>query len=346
MAKLARWTRTLRGLLTASRNGVGRRGELLASVLLCACLAACGLGGGGGVTPIRTPFNKGVYHYSASRWDAAIAEFRLAVDEDEDDYRARFNLAMALEAKARAMEGAAAGDGQRIEELKAEAEREYNALANRRPENARVAVNLAALEYESGREAEAKARLRRVIEDHPDAVPVLTALGAHYFREVEEAASHSEAQEKLGEAFVLLERAVDEAPANVAANMLLGEIHVQRREPELAREAFRRALERDPSDIGTLLALARLESGQGEHAEAVIWAQRVVYVDPNHVDAHLALSTAFEAMEDSWSALFHLWQARQLDHGLEVRRQPEEYRTQLIHLLEQVSEGERNAGGE
>ena len=347
MANVRRRTCIPQSLLTVSRTG-SVRGKMLASVLLCQCLAACGLGGGG-VTPIRTPFNKGVYHYSAGRWDAAVAEFRLAMEEDEDDYRSRFNLAMALEAKARAVTRSAVAsvaDGQQIAALKAEAESEYTVLTRQRPESVRVAVNLAALEYESGREATAKKRLQRAIEAHPGAASPLTALGAHHFREMEEAASHSEAQEKLSKALALLERAVDQAPANVAANMLLGEIQARRREPELAREAFRRALERDPSDIGTLLALARLESGQGEHAEAVIWAQRAVYVDPNHVDAHLVLATAFEAMEDSWNALFHFRQARELDHGPEVRRKPDEYRTQLIHLLEQVSKGERDARGE
>lgn len=52
------------------------------------------------VTPIRTHFNKGVYEYSAGDYDAAISEFRLAIEEDPGDRRARFNLAEALEAKA------------------------------------------------------------------------------------------------------------------------------------------------------------------------------------------------------------------------------------------------------
>ena len=54
-------------------------------------------GGAGGVTPIRTAFNKGVYQHSQGNHEAAIAEYREALEEDETDHRARFNLAMALE---------------------------------------------------------------------------------------------------------------------------------------------------------------------------------------------------------------------------------------------------------
>ena len=308
------------------------------TVSLGLVLLGCGFGGGG-VTPIRTPFNKGVYHYAAGRWDAAIAEFRLALEDDGEDFRSQFNLAMALEAKAG--EAMRSGEAEESERFAAEAEREYRVVIARRPQNVRAAVNLAACEYESGRKQEARSRLRAVIAAHPDAVTAQTALAAHLLREAGQASSLSEAQQKLGEAQQLLEQAVGEDAADITANMLLGDLYARRRQPQRAREAYRRALQRDASDIGTLLALARLESAQGEHADAVIWAQRVVYVDPNHVDAHLALATSFEAMEEFWRALVHVQEARELDHGPVARRSSEEYRARVIHLLERVREGER-----
>ena len=45
-------------------------------------LAACGHRG---VTPIRSHFNKGVYHYSKGHHDAAVSEYRLALEEDAGD---------------------------------------------------------------------------------------------------------------------------------------------------------------------------------------------------------------------------------------------------------------------
>src|SRR5688572_11037701 len=119
----------------------------LAFGLSAIVLPGCGFGGNG-VTPIRTPFNKGVYHYSRGRFDEAIAEFRLALDEDASDHRARFNLAAALEAKARGL--AERGDRAAAEPLVAEAEAQYRRILEARPVDLRASVNLAAREFERG----------------------------------------------------------------------------------------------------------------------------------------------------------------------------------------------------
>ena len=57
-----------------------------------------------GVTPIQTHFNKGVYQYARGDHEAAIGEFRMALEEDAGDRQARFNLAEALESRASALE--------------------------------------------------------------------------------------------------------------------------------------------------------------------------------------------------------------------------------------------------
>ena len=75
-------------------------------------------------------------------------------------------------------------------------------------------------------------------------------------------------------------RAVDEDPAHVPANMILGDVLARRHalgqgSEELlaeARAAYDRALARDPSDLATLLARARLELSVGEDG-AARWAQ-------------------------------------------------------------------------
>ncbi|NJL26640.1 MAG: hypothetical protein HC897_01570, partial [Thermoanaerobaculia bacterium] len=92
---------------------------LLATLLLCACVHR-------GVTPIRSHFNKAVYLYSRGELEAAISEYRLALDEEPDDYRASFNLAEAQEALADRLERGS--NAEAAEALRAQAEARYRAL--------------------------------------------------------------------------------------------------------------------------------------------------------------------------------------------------------------------------
>src|SRR5262249_10897197 len=112
---------------------------LLAGLLLAAC------GSGPGITPIRTAFNRGVYHHSRGQLDAAIDQYRAALDEDPGDHHARFNLAAALDEQGRAQR--AAGHADAGAATLAAAEREYRRILAADPTAVRASVNLAALEY-------------------------------------------------------------------------------------------------------------------------------------------------------------------------------------------------------
>ena len=118
-----------------------------AGILCLAALFATACGHRG-VTPIRSHFNQGVYHYSKGAYDAAISEYRLALEEDAGDWRARFNLAEALEARATRLE--LGGEPEEAEALRREAEEHYVRILADDPGNLRASVNLAARERQRG----------------------------------------------------------------------------------------------------------------------------------------------------------------------------------------------------
>ena len=300
----------------------------------------------GGVTPIRTAFNRGVAQQSRGDLDAAIAEYRLALDEEPEDYRARFNLAVALEARASELERS--GEAASLREA---AEAAYRAVLDARPENARAIVNLAAMEYERGARETALARLRGLIDERPDLALPRVALAARLLQRSSEAKESDEhGAELVHEARELLEAAVDREPASIEAGMLLGETHARlaraaappERDGHLARarKAYRRVLKRRPDDLATLVAFGRLEAELGSPEEAIPWYRRVLLVDPDHRGAHRALADLLDAEGELESATRHLWRARELEGSALAPERREEYRRRLLDLYRRLAEQE------
>ncbi len=304
---------------------------LAVSLLAAACFKR-------GVTPIRTHFNQGVYHYSHGDFEIAISEYRLALEEDPADRRARFNLAEALEARATRLESddrsAAA------EDLRREAEEHYRALLAADPDHLRASVNLAAREFHGGDPAAGEARLRAAIERHPRAALPRVALAAHRFSTDEPTA--------LREAVTLLESAVERDRMNVDANVLLGHAYAAlARDGDAAgdlagraREAYDRALDHEPGDVGALMGAARLEHRAGDAVRAESFARRALYVLPDLLEAHLLLADLLEARSDLEEATAHLWRARQLEDPRHPHRSREDYRRRLLDLYERLAERE------
>ncbi len=290
-----------------------------------AALAGCNRG----ITPIRTAFNKGVYHYSKGNYDEAIAEYREAIETDAGDHRARFNLAVTLEIKA----DRAGSRGQRDESsrLRAEAEQEYRNLLEQKPDDLRASINLAAAEYEQGLRDEAKARLIAVADRYPNVALPKTALAAHLLREAQAVEPSEQRIRLLEEARHQLERGLGHDPTNVAALMLHGDVLAALGNPIDARRSYHKAVKREPSDLGSLVALGRLELKQGNWAEASAWLQRALYIDPDHFEAHVLMAEAREEAGDLEGGVRHLWEARRLDDGANSHASPD-YRERLASL--------------
>lgn len=301
-------------------------------------LVACA---GGGMTPIRSHFNKGAYLYSHGDFEAAISEYQLALEEEPADHRARFNLAASREALADRLERG--GRAEAAEALRQQAEDLYRELLAARPDDLRAAVNLAAREIAKGDRGAGEERLRRAVEQHPRAALPRTALAAHALRQA------GEDPAALQQAVELLEAALAIDPANADANMLLGNACglLARHEPnggtflKRARQAYHKVLEGDSYDFATLLALARLELAAGDAAAAEPWLRRALYVDPNHLEGHLEMSRALESLGDLESATLHLWRARELEDPLAPRLAPGEYAERLLELYRRLAEREQ-----
>ena len=267
----------------------------VALLLLTALAGACETNRG--ITPVRTAFNRGAYHFSHRRYDAAIHEYRRAIETNPDDMRARFNLGVALETKAQQT------NGKERQRLRGRAERVYRAMLERAPEHLRGNINLAALEYESGQRDAALARLRRMLEAHPNRAMPRTALAAHLMR-----------QEQFEEARKSLETARQLEPASARVNTLLGELHARRGALASSAAAYRRALKTDPADLAALLALAQVQTRRDQPDKALAALRRVLLIDPDHWTAHLRTARLLEDRGDLAAAAHHLQRARELDH--------------------------------
>jgi tetratricopeptide (TPR) repeat protein len=285
------------------------RSERAAIVLVaCAMLAACF--GGGGITPIETSFNKGVYQLSKDNYAEAEREFRDALAENPEDYRARFNLALTLELRAGQAERQGQADEARA--MRDRAEEQYRLILEKRPDDLRAGVNLAAMEYERGQRDEATGRLRRLAEIHPQSPLPRTALAAHLVREAP-VADVAGRQSRLEEARELLTEALRHDEVSLEANMLLGNVLADLGMPDDARAAYDRALARDPSDVATLAARGRLEYDAGNPEQASVWYYRVLNVLPDHYEAHYFLWKIHRSENALVAALRHLQDAERLD---------------------------------
>ncbi len=320
--------------------------------------AGCGFGGGG-VSPVRTSFNKGVYHYSRGNLDEAIAEYRLALEENEGDRHARFNLAVALEAKARRHRQEE--DSETAEKLERQAENEYRALVEENPEFLRAIVNLAACEYDLGQRDAAAARLAAAIERFDGAALPHVALATQEFRTLRGEASLGTASRAAFESLLKrIDAGLDRDPASIQGNMLRGDVHAElaRRarssfartsalgmdaetHVSAARASYEKALLREPSDIATLLALGRLEKEERSWAVAATFFERVSFIDPDHFEARLSLSEVLTRMGDLEGATYNLWRARALDRPRNPRLSPQEYGRRLVSLYEKLANAEK-----
>ncbi len=294
-----------------------------------------------GVTPIRAHFNQGVYHYSHGDYQMAIGEYRLALEEDAGDHRARFNLAEALESQATRLERE--GQAEPAETLRREAEEHYRTLLAADPDHLRANVNLAARELDRGDQAASEARLRATTLRHPRSTLPRVALAAHRLRQGDPA--------NLRDAAALLEEAVARDRTHPDANVLLGHAYAALSRdaaapegPDLvarARQAYDRALDRVPGDVGALMGLARLEHRAGQDDRAESLARRALYILPDLLEAHLMLAELLEARGELEEATAHLWRARQLEgDARKPHLAPEAYRQRLLDLYRRLARQE------
>lgn len=171
-----------------------------------------------------------------------------------------------------------------------------DAAASRRQERARRLLNQGAKLLEEGKATEAISPLRRAHQLEEESVPILINLGGAYVMAGRhaEAVPHLEAardaepdnamiwinlgaaylgnpviagSEQQMQAITAFERALELDPAAPNVHYNLGLIFVDRKEADLARAAFRQAIQVNPFDRDARNWLRRLEGGKDEPGE-------------------------------------------------------------------------------
>jgi tetratricopeptide (TPR) repeat protein len=118
---------------------------------------------------------------------------------------------------------------------------------------------------------------------------------------------------EVDEAQTLLEETLSATPVNSNAWNTLGSVHRQRREFELAADAFRNAIRYDPWHVAARVNLAVLESGFGRIDLALRELRDALAIDPSFVPAHQVMGLLQAGLGDPAAAIVHLRLALESD---------------------------------
>ena len=316
-------------------------------------VAALAIGACGGVTPIRTAFNRGVYQSSQANPDGAVREYRLAVEEDPSDVRARFNLACALEdvAALRNSEASKSKDASSAAALttagalaRSSARAEYVLLLTANPSDLRAAVNLAAMDFEdadrSGDAALEAAGLERL---------AAAAAGGHVLPARSLAARHL-LKDRRAEAAVWIGKALAADGSDVEALFLKGRLAAIEGRFDDALQSFDEVLTNAPDDVAALLASGESErlraaaarsagdiaAAERSSTEAIVRYRRAAMVRRDVYAAHFALAELEAEAGDDETAVAHLLAAKRLDDLRRGGPRPD-YEGRLAALYERLA---------
>lgn len=74
-----------------------------------------------------------------------------------------------------------------------------------------------------------------------------------------------------------------------------------------------------------------------------VFVQTILFIDPDHYDAHLLLANVLEKRGDLEDATWHLWTARRLEDIKKPRGPSTEYKRRLLRLYQQLlDEGKKS----
>jgi tetratricopeptide (TPR) repeat protein len=248
----------------------------------------------------RVRSNLGAAYAGLGRYDEAIAEYRKALDVEEDP-SVRQNLALSLlktgrleeaaEEAARVLQAQAGnrnmilvtadcrlrlGQDEKVVEL-------LKPVAEADPESKAVAYMLGTALLNLGRTEEAQVVMDRVFRD--DSPEARLLLGAMQARRGDTAA-----------AVALYEKALAANPRIPLAHFLLGQSLLEKSDWEGAAAAFRQEVEIDPNHFESNLMLGNLLRKEGRHDEALRYLTHASRLKGNDLAVRFALGATYVAM--------------------------------------------------
>jgi AAA+ superfamily predicted ATPase len=110
-----------------------------------------------------------------------------------------------------------------------------------------------------------------------------------------------------------LSDALQQSPNNLSLLLLHGRTCLEQMKLDEARAAFGRVLELDPDHTDAHLALAKVLFLEGDTSGAAVRSERVLFMEPENAQAHLLLSRVYLAEGDKKKAVEHFDYAAQID---------------------------------
>jgi len=271
------------------------------------------LPGCGSYSPLDSPYNRGVEYYDQGRLGEAIREYRRAIEEDPQNYRARFNLAVCFQDQGK---------------LDA-ALREYGETLRIQPRNARALVNMASILTLQGKDREALELLEGAVQADPDSGFPRSSLGAYYERKGD-----------LDRALAEYRKSVAIEPEHITGHYRLGKLLQESGKLDEALAEFEAALAVDPDDVASLLASAGAREAGGDEKGASLYLERALVFVPRRGDLWLWISRLYEAQDRLEDAVSALWRARA------ILPEDSTIRPRLASLYARLLEAERGRPAE
>jgi tetratricopeptide (TPR) repeat protein len=251
------------------------------TVLLLLLLVGCG-----SYTPLDSHYNRGVEFYDQGRLEDAIREYRMAIEDDPENYRAHYNLAVVYHDLGKKDDAAA----------------EYLEVLQLDPDNARARVSLASIRADEGKEAEALKLLQEAAEvDRHSSFPK-ESLGAWYERKGD-----------LGRALAAYRDAAEIEPKSAAAHAGIGRVLARNGAFPDAAAAYDQAVAANGEDIATLIAASEAHEKVGDLKKALLLLERALVFVKTRPELWIRLSRLYELQGRLEDAVASLWEARGID---------------------------------
>lgn len=249
------------------------------------------IAGCGSYSPLDSHYNRGVEYYDDGNLPEAIREYRLALEDDPKNYRARYNLAVCYH-------------DQKKKDLAAA---EYEGVLQLQPGNARALVSLASLRTEEGRDADALALLEKAVAADPHSAFPRSSLGAYF-----------EKKGDPGKAMEAYRASVAVEPGHPAGHAGIARLLARQGAVQDAVAEYDKALAADNTDVATLLASSEAREKVGDLKTATLHLERALTHVKGRASLWIRLSALYEGQQRYEDAVAALWEARAADPSAAV----------------------------
>jgi tetratricopeptide (TPR) repeat protein len=241
-------------------------------------------------------------YWKAQRMRDAVAEAQEILKRDPDDVQTRRLLARIY---IRSLGDLNTNGGQ--SEIANRAIEQYKQIYRLDPTDTESALWLARLYRLRGEQDQAETVLRGILKTEPDneaAVEQITQLLLD--------------EGKSAEAVSLLEGLTNRTPSPTLLD-LLGDAYTQTKQLDKAEQAYRKAVELDPSELTHLRGLGQTLMAEEKYPDALAVYQKLIDVMPDDGDNYLRIAQIYREMHQLDQAEENLLKARQYEPGsLEV----------------------------